>query len=298
MQIDRITETDKGRSCRSPRIFDGKIWYLSNRTGYEHNSCAKLHSKDLKNPDAPSSTIVDQIDEPKAAHKDDNDPFPGLYLDSLPERPFLRATGKAATAVLSSQWRSMSRCLSISLDDGRVTCHADDPLASTSVLGTDGQSVIVGVTSTLTELPRLAVGRLVNEGKDNISKGDAQVEWTTVKQWKPCMPDDIEGEFCVHYLRQRDGPASFILKTDLCYASFPVPRLYTSLTTLSTHQPTEVVILTPYKPKEKQVSSAISESTVFTSDGAPSGVPPVVLSPHGGPNGVVSTAWSATSFAK
>merc|ERR1711939_109185 len=114
-------------------------------------------------------------------------------------------------------------------------------------------------------MPQLVVGRL----PAGPNRGQA-IQWMSLKQWKPEFSKEIKAT---------------------------VPTLYSSIIRLPSMQPTEVPILTPIKPKQDQVSTAVHQSSVFGDGKAPTSLPPVILMPHGGPNGVVSTAWSPVSYA-
>lgn len=181
-------------SCRSPRAlhpppgakFGPLVVFLANPAGGPHSSCAALHAVSLAS--SQTTVLVPVISTPVGP-----DAFPGLYLDQLPQNPFVM-TPDGPAVVLSSSWRSRKVPIVVSLMDGRVSGLAPWPersendvvlpwlgekkreaLKSISVLGTDGGSRVVGLRSGMVGPAELVVADL----------SARMVEWKIVKAPKP-----------------------------------------------------------------------------------------------------------------
>ena len=76
---------------------------------------------------------------------DATDAFPGLYLTALPEQPFL----DASTLVLTSQWRSSTDLVHISLDSRAVHTLRPEGSRGAWALLTIGQGAPLLVVSAL-----------------------------------------------------------------------------------------------------------------------------------------------------
>lgn len=164
--FDELTRISaEGRSTRSPRILprarddmDGKdlLIYLSNPVGGVHNSCATLHARRVAYDGA--SVEDDVLVGPvwKPAHIGG---FPGLYLQSLPARPFMFVSGRAYV-VFSTLDRSqqVNHRVRLDLDNKPVESEAildRSGYASSVILGTDGKAQMVFVSSDMLSPQRI-----------------------------------------------------------------------------------------------------------------------------------------------
>lgn len=196
-----------------------------------------------------SVVLVDSIPAPTTS-----DGFPGLYLDQLPQKPFLLLpTGPHV--VLTSFWRSRRVPITISLAKGQLSSLApwpdrsDDPLpyltldkradlASYNVLGTDGAKRVVATRSSLSSPPELVVGEVSPQGRVD--------KWNVVR--KPTLPAAI---------------TQALAKLD--FTVLPLPKL----------EPSELLLLSPIR------IDPAAESTFA--------LPPLVTIPHGGPHSCTSS---------
>lgn len=105
--------SDKTRSSRSPRISpDGKVLvWLDNPLGGAHASCSRLISCDLDARDQKQRVMCDTVQDINSAED-----FPGLFLDALPQHPFLDSGQQKWKLVLSSIWRSVKKILVFDLE--------------------------------------------------------------------------------------------------------------------------------------------------------------------------------------
>lgn len=71
------------------------------------------HSYEMPAGQAQVEAIVDIVQQPAGGRLD---AFPGLYVNALPEQPFLDDT----TVLLTTQWRSSSDIVAIDLDSKQV----------------------------------------------------------------------------------------------------------------------------------------------------------------------------------
>ena len=129
---DFVCITPNDRLSRSPRFSsptDGvaKLAYLTNTKGFDtHNGCMALHTSDWcmskgSVVDGTKKVIVDVVTLPGErgdGTKVSGLGFPGLFLNQLSEKCF-SPDGKFI--LTSTQWGSVVRVISISLDDGTVT---------------------------------------------------------------------------------------------------------------------------------------------------------------------------------
>ncbi|BGP20158.1 hypothetical protein JCM10213_000757 [Rhodosporidiobolus nylandii] len=220
------------RSSRSPRVVPGssgdtvQLAYISNPLGGPHASCGQLHLSTVYLPLSSSSSapaelqvrvdkvlvpVVDVPDPKNPGAGTADDPFPGLYVDQLPLEPFL-AKGPAATAgkVRSlAPWPESRKEVDAALPYLYLAKEAgrEDPLASVSVLGTDGKDRVVALRSSPIRPAELVVAR-VEEG--------AAPRWTVV----------------------RESGISENLSTTLSswtYTVFPLPKF----------EPTELILVSP-----------------------------------------------------
>lgn len=175
----RLTTED--RSARSPRVVpntdekyadgpDSLVW-LSNPLGGPHNSCATLHHAILR-PETIEypNILVAAVWDP--AQKEDKYArmFPGLYLNSLPQSPFLaRPKSVSSRLLLTSTCRSRLTTYLIDLPPPGQDIGVFDKIiphqifresASYSVLGTDGKQTMAVLRSNLTTTPALLFATL------------------------------------------------------------------------------------------------------------------------------------------
>lgn len=181
---ERWRLTTEDRSARSPRIVpntdekyaegpDSLVW-LSNPLGGPHNSCATLHHAILRPEtiDYPNILVAAVWDPAQKEHKYAR-LFPGLYLNSLPQSPFLaRPKSVSSHLLLTSTRRSRLTTYLIDLpppgqdigDFDKIIPHQIfRESASYSVLGTDGKQTMAVVQSSLTTTPALLFATV--EGK-------------------------------------------------------------------------------------------------------------------------------------
>ncbi|GAA5892740.1 hypothetical protein JCM6882_000570 [Rhodosporidiobolus microsporus] len=200
------------RSSRSPRLAPSssgntpQLVYISNPLGGPHASCGELHLASLflsssgeaqLQSDKVLVPVVDVPDAKSPGAGTASDPFPGMYVDQLPLEPFI-ASSSSVSVVMGSIWRSRSVPLVVDLASGKVTSLApwperkdeqdaalpynylsasaatvaEDPLASFSVLGTDGKDRVVALRSSPIRPPEVVVGKVaVGETKWVVVKG-------------------------------------------------------------------------------------------------------------------------------
>lgn len=158
-------------SCRSPRILhldDGssRLVYLANPVGGPHASCSSLQIVDIATRKTVASVGI--VEDPQPAD------FPGIYAISLPPQPFIQIQGKSY-AISTTNWRSRTTAVLVSLEDGSVVDLTPDDGAHLSwvALGTDGESQIVCSRSSLTSPPELLLGRVTAHD---------EVQWKTIVQ--------------------------------------------------------------------------------------------------------------------
>ena len=167
------------------------LFYLSNRSEYEHNSCGSLHRLDLSAGGSAHAShgdiLVDTVWAPVTL-----DAFPGLFVSELPDRPFLMVEsdeGKQVTYVtMSTTWRSQERLITVRVHDGKLESHAEAPLEDVNTFNTDGRTRLVAVASRITALPQLRIAEA------RLSGDTIQFIWRTVKEWKPTPAGAIMGE--------------------------------------------------------------------------------------------------------
>ncbi|KAL0956583.1 hypothetical protein HGRIS_002721 [Hohenbuehelia grisea] len=183
LQCQNTKLTSLDRSCRTPRVLvqgdKRTLFWVSNATGGAHASCASLHKKDLgSNGD---SVLVNTVWEPKEA-----DAFPGLYIDGLSKRPFLKLRD-TRYIVCHSTWGSRTTVLLINALNGSVedvTPDNDGKMFSWAVLGTDGTSKVLCARSAPTIPHEVVVGEISADGSTVSS------EWHIVD--KPALSSKIE----------------------------------------------------------------------------------------------------------
>ena len=168
------------------------LFYLSNRSEYEHNSWGSLHRLDISAGSSVEAThadiLVDTVWAPVTL-----DAFPGLFVSELPDSPFLAVEtdgGKQVTYVtMSTIWRSQERLITVRVHDGKLESHAEAPLEDVNAYNTDGRNRLVAVASQITALPQLRIAEA------RLSDDAIQFKWRTVKEWKPKAEKSIMGEY-------------------------------------------------------------------------------------------------------
>ncbi|KAL0045655.1 hypothetical protein WJX82_000743 [Trebouxia sp. C0006] len=141
-------------SAASPKFAPGgdRLIFLSHDAAASsgvHHATAALKCLNWSKEGAQSAvkTVVEVVDSPSS-----DDTFPGLYLGALPESPFLDSN----TLLVTSQWRSSTAVLAISLDSGhvqRVSQH--DPDRASWAFAATCQGSVVAVTSSICQPPNL-----------------------------------------------------------------------------------------------------------------------------------------------
>ncbi|GJN94423.1 hypothetical protein Rhopal_007503-T1 [Rhodotorula paludigena] len=264
------------RSARSPRIVptassesnnsnSTRVLYLSNALGGPHASCAALQLATVSHGSLTlesDRTLVPVVDVPETK-SGSSDPFPGLYVDQLPQECFLRSPSSgdnALKAVMSSIWRSRRVPLTVDLESGEVQNlapwpeqrqdvdaalpflylgkkgAAENALDSFGVLGTDGAGRVVALRSGPGQMPRLVLAQV----------GSGEVEWKVLK----------------------DAPASEKLAAALSrimYTVLPLPKF----------EPTELILISPI-PIDPTAEAHVN-------------LPPLITIPHGGPHSTSTT---------
>jgi len=139
--FESVTPND--RLARSPRFSkpDGgksKLAYLCNTKGFDtHGGCMALHVSEWNMSkgqvvDGSTKVVVDVVHLPGDLGdetKVEGIKFPGLFLNQLPKDCF---TPDGKCIVTTSEWGSVNKVLSISLDDGKVTPINFDLLSNDS----------------------------------------------------------------------------------------------------------------------------------------------------------------------
>lgn len=172
--------TTDDRSCRSPRVVrtsDGTstlVW-LSHKRGGPHHSCARLDARDLKTGEQrivvhtvwePDVRAPSPVSSKSAAKSDQPQPLPdetvfrGLYVDQLPQQPFIELEGKPFI-LTHSVCTHYNTIYLISLENGetwRAVFKDGGLLYSWSVLGTDGKNRFVCMRSRLDVPNELVLG--------------------------------------------------------------------------------------------------------------------------------------------
>lgn len=113
--------TPEDALARSPRFLSGgavpKLVWLSNAKGFDTHggvmglSCLEWDNENGAKMDT-RKELVELVDLPE------NDEFPGLFLNQLPDEQFVSQDGQYLFA--TTQWRSVTRIIRISVIDGEV----------------------------------------------------------------------------------------------------------------------------------------------------------------------------------
>ncbi len=200
-----------------------------------------------------SVVLLDSVAQPGGP-----DGFPGLYLDQLPQKPFLiLPTGPHV--VLNTFWRSRRVPVAVSLFNGQPTSLAPWPeasddalpyldpakrtqLSSYNILATDGVGRIVATRSSLASPPEVVVGQVYPQGQGTV--------------WKVVRPASAP-----------PAVAESLAKLD--FTVLPLPKF----------ERAELLVLSPIK------IDPAAESTFA--------LPPLITIPHGGPHSCTTTDWNA-----
>lgn len=197
-KVARISSPSiSARYARVIRSAQGaQLVYVSNRRGFEHNSCASLHKRTL--PVDPSQietddTLVEIVKAPSQRGS-----FPGLYPNDPPSQctltsPNSKDSQGKSFLVLATAWASRTTIILVGLEDGSVYDAGSDDITSYKLLATDNKSRVVAIRSSPVSPPELVLGSLSTSPTPTIS-------WKVVKQWsyrfqhgKHCMSP----HFCV-----------------------------------------------------------------------------------------------------
>lgn len=145
-------------SARSARVLDDRVYYISNPIGGPHGSCATLRFVSISSM---KSEILVEAVEDAWTNQLSGDHFPGLYIDQLPQYPFLvhPATGDSFLAT-ASIWGSLRVFLLINLQTGVVKQYGGPMAGSCTVLNTDSRESILATYSQTTRPPVIWIGTL------------------------------------------------------------------------------------------------------------------------------------------
>lgn len=172
------------RSARYARVLhlkDGHILvYVSNRRGYEHNSCATLHKR--KMPIDPTSAEVDDILVKTVSAPSYSGGFPGLFPDNPPSQCLLTSSGSNARVgksyiVLGTAWGSRTTIILVDLEDGSVQDAGSNEITSYRLLSTDNSSQVIAIRSSTISPPEIVLGTFAS------SRG-SKVVWSSIKSWQ------------------------------------------------------------------------------------------------------------------
>ncbi|KAJ1660974.1 hypothetical protein IWQ61_000189 [Dispira simplex] len=151
--------SDPHLAARSPRLSPDQccLIYLANELGGPHNACSTLVCYDWATQT--NRTIVPVVNNPA----DHPDGFPGLYLDSLPGRPWLTMDThpeSAESVLCQSLWGCRTTLLQVHLETGKVqNLTPDTKTGSWSVLDVHSHYV-VAVQSTPVQPHALYIGHV------------------------------------------------------------------------------------------------------------------------------------------
>eukprot|EP00842_Homolaphlyctis_polyrhiza_P006607 jgi/Hompol1/6948/HPOL_005129-RA len=224
-----VTVTKEGWNGRTPILSpDASIlFYLSNKIGGPHNSCAELDRYNLET--GTTETIVPIV---KSSTNGAND-FPGLFSDRLIKNCIV-STRDESVVLMQTSWRCQETIVAVNVKTGVI--HPITPLLPGSrfswwLLGISDEGWIVAHRSMLNQPSELVLGKF-----QDLAQMISDIEWDTAT---------VPG---------RD------------------PNV-------------QVLHMQSKKPPKHAVT--------------PSGLRPLILIPHGGPHGVISTSYalSATLFS-
>ncbi|KAJ2056916.1 hypothetical protein GGI17_005940 [Coemansia sp. S146] len=196
-------------SVRSPRLTPSgrALVFLSTPVGGPHASTSELVYYDLET-DAPS-ILVPLISKPLECPQELGgtrlpDGFPGLYLDQLPEHPWLHAddSSRAETLAFTSTWRSTNVILMLDIQKRHLSLHTPiDGSASYSVLCTASSGYIVAKMSTPAMPDSLMLGQAVlAEHRRKGEENGVHIKWHHIHEpaidanisWRVVQADSTE----------------------------------------------------------------------------------------------------------
>ncbi|KAJ2867582.1 hypothetical protein GGH94_000758 [Coemansia aciculifera] len=196
-------------SVRSPRLTPSgrALVFLSTPVGGPHASTSELVYYDLET-DAPS-ILVPLISKPLECPQELGGTrlpggFPGLYLDQLPEHPWLHAddSSQAETLAFTSTWRSTNVILMLDIQKRLLSLHTPiDGSASYSVLCTASSGYIVAKMSTPAMPDSLMLGQAVlAEHRRKDEENGVHIKWHHIHEpaidanisWRVVQADSTE----------------------------------------------------------------------------------------------------------
>lgn len=178
----RISSSE--RSARYARVIRSadchSLVYVSNRRGYEHNSCATLHKRRL--PLEPNQLETDDVLVKEVRAPNQPGEFPGLFPNNPPSQCLLAASSSKSVVgktylVLATTWASRTTIILVDLEDGSVHGIGSDEITSYKLMSTDNMSRVIAVRSSTVSPPELVLGTLSVLSEPRIS-------WTTIKSWQ------------------------------------------------------------------------------------------------------------------
>ncbi|KAJ2882287.1 hypothetical protein H4R27_003552 [Coemansia aciculifera] len=196
-------------SVRSPRLTPSgrALVFLSTPVGGPHASTSELVYYDLET-DAPN-ILVPLISKPLECPQELGGTrlpggFPGLYLDQLPEHPWLHAddSSQAETLAFTSTWRSTNVILMLDIQKRLLSLHTPiDGSASYSVLCTASSGYIVAKMSTPAMPDSLMLGQAVlAEHRRKDEENSVHIKWHHIHEpaidanisWRVVQADSTE----------------------------------------------------------------------------------------------------------
>ncbi|KAJ2834705.1 hypothetical protein GGI24_000268 [Coemansia furcata] len=171
-------------SVRSPRLTPSgrALVFLSTTVGGPHASTSELVYYDLETDT--SSILVPLIDRPWESPRELGgtrlpDGFPGLYLDQLPEHPWLHVgdSSQSETLVFTSTWRSTNVMMVFDIQRKVLSLHTPiDGSASYSVFCA-ASSYVVAKMSTPAMPDSLVLGQAVFSEHSKGEGADVHIKW-------------------------------------------------------------------------------------------------------------------------
>lgn len=185
------------------------LTYVSNRRGYEHNSCANLHRQKLTEEgtaslDGSNDVLIGTVGAPS-----EEGGFPGLY-PNLPGGNWLLKSPSKEDArdyvVLQSTWGSHDALLTIDINSGKVL-PSDNPdsITSWTPLATDGYDRVVAIRSSLLSPPQIMIGHTVRSTKG------LEIKWNELKTWSYAFET---GRHCEQDLHKLGWESALFALTD------------------------------------------------------------------------------------
>lgn len=179
--VKRISSLD--RSARYARVIqsaDGqKLVYVSNRRGFEHNSCAVLHKRTL--PISPHQLAEDDILVDIVGAPSYRGGFPGLYPEEPPSQCILTTPDSSSRRarsfiVLATAWASRTTIILVDPESGSVHDVGSDDITSYKLLSTDNATRVIAIRTSTIYPPELVLGTMDTTSEPTLS-------WKVVKRW-------------------------------------------------------------------------------------------------------------------